>query len=87
MRPYKLHMVHNLRADDGAKCVEFSDAILRDMEDNNFLSRLIFSNEAAFYISGKVNRHKSKYGDLKIHKIFLNITVISRRLTCFVLFF
>ena len=45
------------RAGNTTKRVEFSNAILPDMENNNFLPRLIFSNEATFHINGKVNRH------------------------------
>ena len=57
MQPYKLHMVQALCAGDKAKRVEFSNAILRDMEDENFLPRLRFSDEVTFHIRGKVNRH------------------------------
>ena len=64
MRPYKLQMVQVFRAGDRAKRVEFSNAILRDKEDANFLLRLIFSNEATFQISGKAIRHNK---DSKIH--------------------
>ena len=51
-------MVQALRAAHRAKRVKFSNAILRDTEDDNFLPRLIFGDEATLYISGKVNRHK-----------------------------
>ena len=57
MRPYKLHMAQVLRVGDRAKRVEFKNAILQDMEDKNFLPCVNFSDEAIFYISGKVNRH------------------------------
>ena len=57
MQPYKLHMVQALRASDRVKRVEFNNAILQDMENDNFLPRLIFSDKARFHISGKVNCH------------------------------
>ena len=53
------------------------------MEDDNFLPRLIFGDEAAFRISGKANVTMFEYVDSKIHKRFYNITVILRKLTCF----
>ena len=38
MRPYKSHVVPVFRAGDKAKRVEFSDVVLRNMEDDNFAS-------------------------------------------------
>ena len=55
MRPYKLHMVQALRAGDRTKRLQFSNAILRDMENDNFIPRLIIRDEATFHIYGKVN--------------------------------
>ena len=51
-----------------AKRVEFGYAIFRDMEDDNFLPRLIFSDEATFHICGKVDRHNVQIWDSKIYK-------------------
>ena len=65
MRSYKLHMVQALRAGDRAKRVEFSSAILRDMEDDNFLPRLIFSDKTTFHISSKVNCHNIRIWGLE----------------------
>ena len=39
-------MVQALHTGDREKIAEFSNAILRNMEDDNFLPRLIFSDEA-----------------------------------------
>ena len=57
MEPYKLYMVQVLRAGDRAKCLEFGNAILRDIEVDNFFPRLIFIDKATIHISGKVNHH------------------------------
>ena len=50
-------MVQALRAGDRAKRVVPSNAILREMEGDIFVLRLIFSDEAPFHISGKIHRH------------------------------
>ena len=68
MQPCKLHMMQAFRAGGKAKGVEFSNAILRDMKDDNFLSRLIFSDEATFYISSKANGHFVRIWDSKTYK-------------------
>ncbi|PNF42612.1 hypothetical protein B7P43_G01283 [Cryptotermes secundus] len=57
LKPYRLQLVQELTNDDKRKRMEFCDSMLEMMEDENFISRLIFSNEATFHLSGTVNRH------------------------------
>ena len=75
-------MVQVFRAGDRAKRVECSNAILRDMENYNFLRRLIFSDEATFHTSGKVNRHnlricehENQLGFLEYYRDSLKVNV------------
>jgi len=56
-KPYRLQLVQALRPNDKRKRVEFCDRMLQNMEYNTFLPRLIFSDEATFHLSRKVNRH------------------------------
>uniref|UniRef100_UPI00358EB2A0 histone-lysine N-methyltransferase SETMAR-like n=1 Tax=Myxine glutinosa TaxID=7769 RepID=UPI00358EB2A0 len=65
LRPYRLQLVQALRTGDKGKRVEFSDAMLQNMEDDSFLPRLIFSDEATFHLSGKVNRHNVRIWGLE----------------------
>ena len=58
-------MVQTFRTGERAKRVEFSNAILWDMEDEKFLPCLIFSDEATFHISGKANRHNVRIWGLE----------------------
>jgi hypothetical protein len=44
---------------DKARRREFNEELQLKMEEDGFVERLIFSDEAAFHISGKVNRQKS----------------------------
>ena len=46
-----------LRVGDRIKRTDVCDTLLEDMEDDTFLTRLIFSDEATFHLSGKVSRH------------------------------
>jgi len=39
--------------------------MLQNMEDDTFLPRLIFSDEATFHLSGKLNRHKGGLQNLQ----------------------
>ena len=50
-------MIQVLHAGDIAKYVKFSNVISQDMEDDNFIPHLIFSNKATSLISSKVNCH------------------------------
>lgn len=45
----------SFKVDDKKRSVEFINALLEDMEDNRFLPQFIFSGEAMFHVSGKVN--------------------------------
>ena len=60
-------MVQALRVGNRTKRVKCSNAISRDMEDDNFLPCLIFSDEATFHISGKVIVTMCDFGDSKFH--------------------
>jgi len=39
--------------------------MLQNMEDDIYLQRLIFSDETAFHVSGKVNRHNVRIWGLQ----------------------
>jgi len=55
---YKVQIVNSLRPDDGSRRASFATEILRRIdEDNDYLKRVCFSDEATFHISGVVNRH------------------------------
>lgn len=58
MKPYRLSLVQALTNDDKRKRMEFCSLMMENMdEDDTFTSRLVFSDEATFHLSGKVNRH------------------------------
>ncbi|PNF43566.1 hypothetical protein B7P43_G03926 [Cryptotermes secundus] len=57
LKPYRLQLVQALTNDDKRKRMEFCDSMLEMMEDETFMSRLIFSDEATFHLSGTVNLH------------------------------
>ena len=70
MRPYKLRMAQALCAGDRAKRVELRIVTLQYMKDDNFLPRLIPSDEATFYINDKVNHHNAPFmGTRKLQEI------------------
>ena len=64
-KPYRLQLVQALRPNDKRKRVEFCNCMLQNMEDDTFLSRLIFSDEATFHLSEKVNRHNVRIWGLQ----------------------
>ena len=57
MKPYRLQLVQALHVSDRRKRTDFCDMLLEDMEDDTFLPRLIFSDEATFRLSSKVSCH------------------------------
>lgn len=62
LHPYKVQLIHELSEDDPDRRLEFCDMLMRHCDENpNFLSRVVFSDEATFYLSGTVNRHNCRY--------------------------
>ena len=58
MFPYKLRIVQQLEARDYVARRAFAAWCLENLEsDENFMSRIIFSDECVFHVSGKVNKH------------------------------
>ena len=55
------------------------------MEDDTFLSHLIFSDEATFHLSGKVNRHNVRIWGLQNPQEAMEHGT-PRKLMCFVLY-
>ena len=60
--------------------------MLQNMEDDTFLPRLIFSDEATFHLSGKVNRHNVRVWGPQNPQEALEHERDPRKLMCFVLY-
>ena len=55
---YKIQLKQEIKPDDRPKRVEFATFMLNAIdEDENFLQRICFLDEATFYVNGCVNRH------------------------------
>jgi hypothetical protein len=52
-----MRLIQALTLADKVKRREFYKEMQLKMEEDGFIERLIFSNEATFHISDKVNRH------------------------------
>ena len=51
-------MLQRLQPNDTPKRKEFADNMLQQIsEDEEFLKRICFSDEATFHVSGKLNKH------------------------------
>jgi len=56
-KPYKMRLVQALTPADKLKRRDFYEEMQLKMEENYFVERLIFCDEATFHISVKVNVH------------------------------
>jgi hypothetical protein len=57
-RPYKFQLLQELKPNDRLHRRDFCTDMLNHFEDDNlFLDKSVFSDEATFHFSGKVNRH------------------------------
>lgn len=60
--PYKIHLVHELNEDDFDRRLQFCETMMTMIDANeNFVKRIVFSDEATFQLNGVVNRHNCRY--------------------------
>lgn len=58
LHAYKVQLLHALQPDDRPKRKSFAVDILSRIDDDpDFLKKVMFTDEACFHVSGKVNRH------------------------------
>ncbi|VVC37581.1 Protein of unknown function DUF4817,Domain of unknown function DUF4371 [Cinara cedri] len=58
LKAYRLQLLRVLLPEDKQKRIDFCDFISEKRGENeSFVSRIVFSDEATFHVSGKVNRH------------------------------
>ena len=63
LRPYRPRLLHGLLEDDPDRRIQCCET-MRDMianEDEDFLNKIVWSDEACFKLSGRVNRHNCVY--------------------------
>jgi hypothetical protein len=69
---YKEQLVEALEPDDNPRHAAFATEMLQRMdEDNDYLRRVCFSDEATCHTSGKVNRHNVRICGLENPRIIL----------------
>jgi hypothetical protein len=57
-QPYKFQLLQELKPNDRPHRRDFCTGMLNRLEEDNlFLDKIVFSDEASFHLSGKVNRH------------------------------
>ncbi|KAJ8943624.1 hypothetical protein NQ318_016602 [Aromia moschata] len=62
LRPYKLHLVHELNKEDFDRRTEFCEDMMEICKnDNNFARNAFFSDETTLDLNGVVKRHNSRY--------------------------
>lgn len=64
MKPYKIQILQALNEEDVDRRLEFAEHMLARMaEDETYLDRIIFSDEAIFKLHGGVNKQNIRYWD------------------------
>ncbi|PNF28274.1 hypothetical protein B7P43_G06511 [Cryptotermes secundus] len=57
LKPYKLQLLQAVKPQDKVARTHLAEDIQEKMEDDGFVERLVFIDEATFYLIGIVNRH------------------------------
>ena len=66
MIPYKLHLLQHLQDTDKPARKDFCTQMQAMLEENGFDDRLVFSDEATFHLTGKVNKHNTRIWGTRI---------------------
>ena len=66
MIPYKLHLLQHLKDTDKSVREDFGTQMQVMLEEDGFDDRLVFSDEATFHVTGKVNKHNTRMWELNI---------------------
>ena len=62
LKPYRPRLINKLNEDDPDRRIEFCEKILNEVHsDGNFLKKILWTDEANFYLDGCVNRHNCVY--------------------------
>lgn len=60
--PYKVQLHQEMNEDDPDRRLQFCEQLLMEINNNNnYISQVCFSDEAAFSLHGVVNRHNCRY--------------------------
>ncbi|RYA74177.1 hypothetical protein DD595_24615 [Enterobacter cloacae complex sp. 4DZ3-17B2] len=60
--PYKVRLVQQLNEDDPDRRLQFAELMMNRIDaDAGFLNRIVFSDEATFFLNGAINRHNMSY--------------------------
>uniref|UniRef100_A0A0L8I0P7 Transposase Tc1-like domain-containing protein n=1 Tax=Octopus bimaculoides TaxID=37653 RepID=A0A0L8I0P7_OCTBM len=62
LKPYRPQLIHGLLEDDPDRQLQFSEIMLKKIEENpGILDNIVWSDEASFKLSGHINRHNCVY--------------------------
>ena len=70
MIPYKLRLLQHLKDNDRSAREDFCTQMQVMLEEDGFDDRLVFSDEATFHVTGKINKHNTRiWGNEHSHAI------------------
>ena len=70
----KVQILEELKPNDGPKRKTFALEMLSRIEDEDFLKKVMFTDEACFHVSGKINRHNVRiWGSVNPHMVIEHI--------------
>ena len=74
MIPDKLHLLQHLKDTDKSAREDFCTQMQVMLEEDGFSNHLVFSDEATFHVTGKVNKHNTRmWGTEHPHLIQENV--------------
>jgi hypothetical protein len=82
-KPYRVQLLQQLTPNDYGRRLEFCIQMHEAMEDDEFAGKLIFSDEATFHLSGKVNRHNVRVWGTELPHVSVQVERDSPKVNVF----
>lgn len=85
LRPYKLHTVQKLEVGDPARRLAFAQSFLAQLAvDADYLDRVLWTDEAHFYLSGQVNKRNCQIWSAENPRAILQKPLHDQKLTVWI---
>lgn len=78
-KQYRMQLLQQLKLEDYARQLDFCINMQEALEDEDFATKLIFSDEATFHLSGNVNHHNVQFWGTENLRAVMTIEKVHQR--------
>lgn len=78
-KQYRMQLLQQLKLEDYARRLDFCINMQEALEDEDLATKLIFSDEATFHLSGNVNHHNVQFWGTENLRAVMTIEKVRQR--------